>query len=191
MTKIIYLNGASSCGKSTLAKGLQNALSEPYLHIGIDKVIELMPEKINDWFGDSTPEGFSWKRSKDATGVDLYHIQMGPYAQKISKAFKAFTLLLVAQEFNLIIDDVAFGGVEVAEWKELLKGYDALFVGLFTPLEVLERREIARGDRRIGSARGQIETVHKNADYDLRLNTHDETMESNIQIIKKMILTQQ
>ena len=38
MPKIIYLNGPSSSGKTTLAKALQESLEEPYLHIGIDKV---------------------------------------------------------------------------------------------------------------------------------------------------------
>lgn len=55
MSKIIYLNGPSSCGKTTLAKSLQNAFSEPYLHIGIDKLIGFMPAKINNWEGGPAP----------------------------------------------------------------------------------------------------------------------------------------
>ena len=34
--QIIYLNGPSSSGKTTLAKALQHAFEEPFLHIGID-----------------------------------------------------------------------------------------------------------------------------------------------------------
>ena len=38
MSRIIYLNGPSSSGKTTLAKALQDSFSDPYLHLGIDKV---------------------------------------------------------------------------------------------------------------------------------------------------------
>lgn len=51
---IIYLNGPSSSGKTTLAKGLQQAFDELFLHIGIDKIISWMPEKVNDWTGVSS-----------------------------------------------------------------------------------------------------------------------------------------
>ncbi|MCB1213750.1 MAG: chloramphenicol phosphotransferase, partial [Chlamydiia bacterium] len=69
--KIIYLNGPSSVGKSSLAKDLQTALNEPYLHIGIDRLIGMMPEKINDWSGQepqSPPQGFSWQTAEDENG---------------------------------------------------------------------------------------------------------------------------
>ena len=44
--QIIYLNGPSSSGKTTLAKALQHAFEEPFLPIGVDKIIGWMPEKI-------------------------------------------------------------------------------------------------------------------------------------------------
>jgi len=37
--QIIYLNGPSSSGKTTLAKALQDVFEEPFLHVGIDKII--------------------------------------------------------------------------------------------------------------------------------------------------------
>lgn len=43
--QIIYLNGPSSSGKTTLAKALQHAFDDPFLHVGIDKIIGWMPEK--------------------------------------------------------------------------------------------------------------------------------------------------
>lgn len=42
--QIIYLNGPSSSGKTTLAKALQHAFEEPFLHVGIDKIIGWMPD---------------------------------------------------------------------------------------------------------------------------------------------------
>jgi len=42
--QVIYLNGPSSSGKTELAKALQEALDKPFLHVGIDKVIGMMPK---------------------------------------------------------------------------------------------------------------------------------------------------
>ncbi|WP_425264034.1 phosphotransferase-like protein, partial [Vibrio parahaemolyticus] len=44
---VIILNGASSSGKSSIAKELQSILPRNYLHIGIDTFISMMPEKSN------------------------------------------------------------------------------------------------------------------------------------------------
>ncbi|MBL1241828.1 MAG: chloramphenicol phosphotransferase, partial [OCS116 cluster bacterium] len=42
---IIFLNGASSTGKTSIVKALQDLLEDNYLHIGIDKFLGMMPEK--------------------------------------------------------------------------------------------------------------------------------------------------
>lgn len=80
--QIIYLNGASSSGKTTIAKALQNAFEEPFLHVGIDKIIGWMPEKVNDWTGKEAPIGYSWKKSEDESGNLIQELQIGHYAQK-------------------------------------------------------------------------------------------------------------
>jgi len=145
MTKIIYLNGPSSSGKTTIAKALQNYFSENYLLIGIDKFIGFMPDKINNWDEEIETPGFSWKLDTDTTGHSIYHIHTGPFAKRIIKSLKDISLLLASQHYNLIIDDVAFGAIEVEEWKKTLKTHNAIYVGVTTPLTILERREKARG----------------------------------------------
>ena len=180
MSQIIYLNGPSSSGKTTLAKALQQTLPDPYLHLGIDKIIGFMPKKLNDFEGGPAPLGFSWERATDPTGHPTYHIQAGPFAKKIVRTLKDIVLLLASQHYNLIIDDIAFGAIEIQSWKEILKNYRVLYVGIVTPLEILEDRERARGDRIIGSARGQYSQVHENASYDLELDTHVHTIEENV-----------
>ncbi len=183
--RIIYLNGPSSSGKTTLAKALQNALEEPYLHIGIDKIIDFMPEKINNWRGGPSEIGFCWEPEIDSTGQPTYHIHAGPFAQKISRTLKDIAFLLAMQNYNFIIDDVAFGAVEVEEWKEVLKDYSVLYVGVLTPLSILEKREQMRGDRFLGSARGQYFKVHENVSYDLEIDTYAHSLEENIEKIKR------
>lgn len=185
--QIIYLNGPSSAGKSTLAKKLQEALEPPFLHIGIDKVIGMMPEKINNWEGYPAPMGFSWKPIVDETGYPAHEIEMGPFAKKIVKTFKEIVLTLMKMGHFVIIDDVALGKAEVDLWREALKEYQVLFVGIHAPLEVLEVREKERGNRMHGSARAQCFQVHKEVLYDLEFDTSKEPFENIVETIKTHI----
>ncbi|GAB4184674.1 MAG: hypothetical protein Tsb0015_00950 [Simkaniaceae bacterium] len=186
---IIYLNGPSSSGKTTLAKALQDSFPEPYLHLGIDKIISFMPEKINNWQGGPAPLGFSWEPATDPTGHPIFQIKAGPFAKKLIRTLKNIAQLLAAQHYNLIIDDVAFGAIEVQEWKEALKNYQVLYVGVITPLKILEEREQQRGDRFLGGARGQYFKVHENVAYDLEIDTHHQTLPENIAKIKAALST--
>lgn len=188
MAQIIYLNGPSSSGKTTLAKALQEALQEPYLHVGIDKIIGFMPDKINNWEGGPAQLGFSWEPAFDPSGHPIYNIHAGPFANKITRSLKDIAKLLASQNYNLVIDDVAFGAIQVEEWKVALKDYDVLYVGVVTPLNILEEREKARGDRFLGSARAQYFKVHENVSYDLEVDTHSQSLEENVAKILKMLL---
>jgi len=181
--QIIYLNGPSSSGKTTLAKALQYAFDEPFLHVGVDKIIGWMPEKINDWTGGEAPQGYSWKRSLDEEGNAVQELQVGPYAQKIAKTFQRVVLTLANMGHRLIIDDVSFGNEQINEWREALKDFSVLWVGVNAPLSILEQREKERGNRIEGSARGQFHKVHADATYDLEIDTHHASLEENIEKI--------
>ena len=54
---------------------------------------------------------------------------------------------------------------------DLVSGYKVLYVGVFCPVDVLEQREAARGDRKIGLARYQSARVHVNSEYDVEVDT--------------------
>ena len=182
--QIIYLNGPSSSGKTTLAEALQESFSEPYLHIGIDKIIGFMPAKMNDWEGRTAPLGFSWETATDPTGHPIYQIHMGPFAKKMVRTLKDIARLLASQGYNLIIEDVAFGTIEIQEWKTVLKDHQVLYVGVTTPLNILEQRERERGDRFLGGARGQYFKVHESVSYDLEVDTYAQTIEENVEKIR-------
>lgn len=179
LVQIIYLNGPSSSGKTTLAKALQHAFEEPFLHVGVDKIIGWMPEKVNDWTGGNAP-GYSWKKSEDALGHPIQELQIGPYAEKIGKTFQEVVLALAKMGHRVIIDDVSFGKAQLDEWKKTLKNFQVLWVGVNAPLPVLEQREKERGNRILGAARGQFHNVHVDATYDLEIDTHLATVDDNI-----------
>lgn len=186
--QIIYLNGPSSSGKTTLAKALQDAFEEQFLHVGIDKIIGWMPEKVNNWTGGEAPIGYSWKKNEDEFGNPIQELQVGPYAQKIGKTFQEVILTLVKMGHHIIIDDVSFGKQQLDEWKEILKDFRVLWVGVNAPLAVLEQREKERGNRIQGSARGQFYKVHVDIVYDLEINTHQASIDENVQKIKALAL---
>ena len=75
--RVIFFNGPSSSGKTTLVKKLQDNLNAPYLHIGIDKIIGMMPAKLNDWTGGKVEQGFWWDLTEDKLGNKLANIQLG------------------------------------------------------------------------------------------------------------------
>lgn len=187
LVQIIYFNGPSSSGKTTLAKALQHALEEPFLHVGIDKIIGWMPEKVNDWTGGEAPLGYSWKKSEDTSGNPIQELQIGPYAQKIGKTFQEVALALAKMGHHLIIDDLSFGKQQLDEWKKILKDFRVLWVGVNAPLPVLEQREKERGNRIPGSARGQFHKVHVDAAYDLEVDTHQASIVENTEKIKSLL----
>ncbi len=187
-TQIIYLNGASSSGKTTLAKALQDSLKPPFLHIGIDRLIGMMPEKVNNWEGRKAKGGFWWKKTKDATGQTIHEIQLGPYAKKISALLKKIVLTCAKEGHCIIIDDVASQGIDdVKKWKKALFKYKVLYVGLTTPLSVVEMREKVRKDRILGSARAQHTQVHRGVEYDLEIDTSTTPLHTCVTLIKKAL----
>ncbi len=181
--QIIYLNGPSSSGKTTLAKALQEALETPFLHIGIDKVIGLMPEKVNNWTGGDAPLGFSWKVYTDSDGHPIQELQVGPFARKISDTFVEMVVRLAQLGHSLIIDDVALTERELNEWKQRLKGFQVLYVGVKAPLADIEQREKLRGNRMLGSARAQFQKLKYGYYYDLIIDTSELTLKQCVNSI--------
>ena len=182
--QIIYLNGATSAGKTTLGRALQKALPEPFLLIGIDTVIDMMPPKFNDWFQGTDVPGFSIQPVRDQYGtIKMYKVHSGPYGKKMVQALIAMVIALAQRENNIIIDDVSFGKEEVDVWRAALKDFKVLWVGLTAPVEILEQREQERRDRMTGLAKWQEERVHQGVIYDIMLDTHEHRISENVETV--------
>jgi len=144
--RIILLNGASSAGKSTLARALQAQLEAPFWHWSIDHWLAagvLPRERI-------AAGEFDWAAMRPAF-FDGFHRSLPA---------------LAAAGNDLIVEHI----VETADWMrrlvDLLAPFDVFYVGVRCPLPELERREQARGDRRAGSAREDDATTHGFGEYD-------------------------
>jgi chloramphenicol 3-O phosphotransferase len=142
---VIFLNGTSSSGKTTITKALQEKLTEPYMYISIDGYFHLYAERF---LRPASREGAVVLERLIPAVVSGLHRSVAALAQ-------AGNSVLVD---HLLQDD---GSLE--ECVENWVGLDVLFVGVKCPLEVAEERERKRGNRTIGTARSQFERVHAEA----------------------------
>jgi chloramphenicol 3-O phosphotransferase len=112
-------------------------------------------------------------------------IRVGPVAERLLRGMRHAVAAMAHQGNNLIVDDVMLEETAAAEYGELLTGFEVHRVGVFCPLEVLETRESARGDREVGLARWQYDRVHRGKVYDLELDTSRATPEACAAKIKR------
>jgi chloramphenicol 3-O phosphotransferase len=148
--KIILIHGASSAGKSTLARSLQQQLSEPFLHWSFDHL-----------------------RASDA--LPMARIRSGEldWARVRPTVFEGFHRSLAAfarAGNNLIVDHIIEQEQWLADLVELLAPFDVFFVEVHCPLPELERRELQRGDRRPGEARRDFHAMYRVPEYDLTVD---------------------
>jgi len=149
--RIILINGASSSGKSTLARALQAQLDEPFWHLSIDHL-------------------------RDSGVLPLDRVRTGDFAWEAMRPafFQGFHNALPAIATagnNLIVEHIVETRAWLTNLLNLLASFDVFFVGIHCPLVELERRELARGNRRIGEARSDFETIHRFVSYDLELDS--------------------
>jgi chloramphenicol 3-O phosphotransferase len=161
--RIIYLNGTSSAGKSSLAMALQEILPEPYLHLGIDAMTLMLPDRYRP--GQSEGARFTVSVGGGVKPVP------GPVQRRLRSGLYAAVDALARTGLNVIADDVLPGPEALCEAVERLGDHEVLFVGVHCAIAVLEERERTRVNRIPGIARGMLEAVHAHALYDLEIDT--------------------
>lgn len=167
---IIFLNGCSSAGKSTIAKAIQCLSEKPYLLIGIDTFFHMMPSAYVG-FGDKADQGFHFVPEHDEVGP-LMRIENGPYGQALGKTIPKVIQTFADHGHDLILDEVLFGDESLNGYVQALKGHTVYFIGVMCDLKTLQEREILRGDRALGLGRDQIGRVHTpERSYDMAVDT--------------------
>jgi chloramphenicol 3-O phosphotransferase len=155
--RIILINGVSSSGKTSILRALQAMLAEPWLDMGIDRFIFMLPKRYldrplwDDVLGKASESGGTGRRLVSA----MHHA--------IAAA--------AGTGFDVVADHVLVEAAWVQECVRLFAGGQAYLVGLRCPLEVLEERERTRKDRTLGQARAQFDVIHRYCLYDLELDT--------------------
>ncbi|MEQ9505994.1 MAG: AAA family ATPase [Hyphomonas sp.] len=162
--KVILLNGPGSAGKTSLAKALQRLTANPFLHVSMDTFLEMQPPRH-----DNHPDTFHWT-TMDEGGRPRTAFRTGPKGAALMRGFRQSVASLAAEGWNVIADDVAVAS-DVDDYRTRLKSFAFAAVKVHAPLEVLEAREIARGDRMHGLARDQWQRIHAGIDYDFEVDT--------------------
>lgn len=165
--KIIFLNGVSSSGKSTLAVKLAQKLPN-YFVLGMDDIGALLLKMKNN-----NQELSTWSM--------IHHQNFNVHFKTF--LFHRFVKSVAEYSFNIIVDTVLDAQDDADDFMELFKNEDVLAVGVHCPAFELERRERERGDRKVGMAREQLEFVHKNMVYDVEVNTYENTMDECVRKI--------
>ena len=161
--KIIIINGASSSGKTSLLRALQDCLEEPYLEAGIDKFIFMLPGRYL--------ERPLWD---DVLGLA---VQAGGAGQTLMHGMHHAIASLARSGNNVLADHVLVDPEWPVECASLFAGLEAYLVGVHCPLEVLEAREHSRRNRTPGQARAQYPLIHAYSVYDVEVDTWRHTPE--------------
>jgi chloramphenicol 3-O phosphotransferase len=123
-----------------------------------------------------TPEGLTFE-TIERDGKPVINVVSGPAQARALRGMRHAVAAMAGQGCNMVIDEVLFSDEAWNEYHALLKPYAFRTVGVFAPLDVLEVREKARGDRAIGLARGQYDVVHRGRHYDFVVDTAGATAE--------------
>lgn len=172
MSKIILLNGCGSSGKTTISKAIQHLSDEPWLHIGVDNLIDLMPSRFV-MFGDKSEVGyFKYTSDKNERG-NAIKIQCSEKGNKMFNMLPKFAKQIADLGENIIIDEVLIGKSQKDIYFETLQPHKIYFVGVYCDLDVMQSREILRGNRCVGLSNAQFDVVHKDYEriYDLKVDT--------------------
>lgn len=159
MSEIIFLHGASSSGKSTLARELQSFISCPFWHVSIDHIrdsgmLPLQRFKTGD---------FNWSECRNSF-FNGFHSSLKSYVDAGN---------------NIILEHILDKDEWLTDLKSLFLNHSVLFVGVHCPLDLLVKREFERGDRPVGSAKNDYHRIHKNKVYDVEVHAED-TVEYNV-----------
>lgn len=163
---ILFLNGTSSAGKTTAARAFQQLWQEPVLYASIDSFIFMFADHV---------------LKNDAVRKDALLPLISAFNQSLPN--------IAATGFPVIVDYVMESRAWLDECLDTLRDHDVYFVGVKCPLDELERRELARGDRQVGFARWQFDRVHRYGDYDLELDTHAHSPEQCAAQLRDLLLS--
>ncbi len=175
--RIILLNGSSSAGKTTLARAIQVARSEPWFHLALDQFRDGMPPAYR---GLNSPPGTPGARGLNVVPVEqngerITAIRFGDVGKRMLHGMHRAIAAFAASGNDVIIDDLFLEEDTLDDYLAALDGFWVLFVAVRAPLEVVQQREASRAGRFPGTALSHFSEVHAHGIYDLEIDTHHNT----------------
>jgi chloramphenicol 3-O phosphotransferase len=176
---IFLVNGPSSAGKTTLCRALQAAIAEPYLVVGFDDFIFMSAPR---YYRGSDTAVQTERDAFTAAGAEMVTTsapgappsvtaRFGPVYRRLLDSMAPAVRTLVDGGNPVIFDHVLHDEAMHRSCRNAFAGLDVFAVGVTCPVEILEQRERARGDRVLGRARGLADVVHTFMAYDVTVDT--------------------
>ena len=170
---IIFLNGTSSSGKTSVAHALQDLFETPLLYVSVDDFLQTLPTRYVDYLsGKIQPSDEELERLR----THLPRLLAGTHASIAA---------LASEGNNLVVDYVFEQPSDLLRCVDRLADFAVFFVGVHCSLEELERRERQR-DRRQGLAKLQFGLVHAHRIYDLEVDTTSTSAKDCARKIKRV-----
>ena len=144
---VILLNGASSAGKTTIARALLDVLDGRWFHLPIDAFHAMRADR------------------------DIPDDELQAEIDRTAKGFHRAVAGMAAAGNNVVADYLLTDPWRRLDLLELLVPEATVLVAVYCPLPELRRRERARGDREPGLAARQYHQVHADGVHDLLVDT--------------------
>ena len=148
--RIIFLNGASSSGKTSIAEQLLEVLEQPWFHLPVDAINAM--------------------RAKRRT-MELSQAGLDAVLARTRAGYHRAVAGMAAAGNNVVMDYVLSERWRLLDCLSVLADFEVVFVGVRCAPAELARRERLRGDREPGLAQAQQELVRAHGRYDIECDT--------------------
>lgn len=153
--KIIFLNGLTSAGKSSVAKAMREMSGEIFYTLS------------NDTFHGMV----SWRHFEGRFWHLVAHTITAQYYAARGMAEAGFNVIIDGMLLDLPEYEELFGKRHYELFCGIFEGFEPITVDLICPLDELRRRNIARGDRGENQSAEQNELMTKGLSLDLVLDS--------------------
>jgi chloramphenicol 3-O phosphotransferase len=165
---VLFVNGGSSAGKTSLIRAVQELVPVPYLHVGLDHCFASVPEP---WGGGGpgrhSAAGFAYRSYPGDDGFPRTEIAVGSAGAAMLAAYRRSLVTLLQQGCRLAVDELLLSAEIGADYLTLLAPYDVQYVLMIAGPDCLEERCTERGYRQ-GFGRWSLTAGAKlPRDYDL------------------------
>lgn len=107
MSLVFFLNGASSAGKTSLGKALQDLLPEPYLLLGLDTCFGMVPDR---WAGGPAGpfrhQGFAYVDLPPDGSQPMLAIEYGDIGWRMMAGFRRGVAEIIRAGNPVIVDEM-------------------------------------------------------------------------------------
>ncbi|WP_318627211.1 chloramphenicol phosphotransferase CPT family protein [Paenibacillus polymyxa] len=158
---LVFLNGTSSSGKTSISTELINQKEILFYHLSIDDFFNNYYDFINNKFPDDPPKEIDHQVVSQILDDSIFSV------------YHSTIKLLLELGFNVIADTIIDNDKRFNEFLDQFFDQPTLFIGVICSEEELIKREQKRGDRQIGLVASQFSKIYCFGEYDLEVNIEE------------------